>query len=270
MRATVGSLSFILTISRMRPTYGTPPWRRVPTTTVIYRLRRNDGEYRWFNARGVPLRDAAGAIVRWVGTCTDVDDAKRTYDRERRASEAFQEAALPKALPTEPGVSFSAVYQAGSSEALVGGDWYDAFRLLDGRILLSVGDVMGSGLDAAVMMSAVRQSIRGAAQIYPDPCAILDAADRALRSGNPEAIVTAFVAVVDPFDHSITYASAGHPPPFLREEDGEIVKLSGSGPPLGLRPDQQEQTSPNATSTDTAIDARALHGRVHRSDPRYR
>jgi PAS domain S-box-containing protein len=210
---------------------------------VNYRLRRNDGEYRWFNARGVPLRDAAGAIVRWVGTCTDVDDAKRTYDRERRASEAFQEAALPKALPTEPGVSFSAVYQAGSSEALVGGDWYDAFRLLDGRIVLSVGDVMGSGLDAAVMMSAVRQSIRGAAQIYPDPCAVLDAADRALRSGNPEAIVTAFVAVVDPFDHSITYASAGHPPPFLREEDGEIVKLSGSGPPLGLRPDQQEQTS---------------------------
>lgn len=210
---------------------------------VDYRLRRRDGEYRWFSTRGVPLRDAAGAIVRWIGTCTDVDEAKRSYERERRASEAFQEAALPKTLPIEPGITFSAVYQAGSSEALVGGDWYDAFRLLDGRIVLSVGDVMGSGLDAAVMMSAVRQSIRGAAQIYPEPCAVLDAADRALRAGNPEAIVTAFVAVVDPVDRSMTFASAGHPPPFLREEDGEIVKLSGSGPPLGLRPDKHDQAS---------------------------
>lgn len=213
------------------------------TYEVSYRLRRSDGEYRWFSARGVPLVEADGAIVRWIGTCIDIDEQKRSYDRERRASEAFQEAALPKALPAEPGISFSAVYQAGSSEALVGGDWYDAFRLLDGRIVLSVGDVMGSGLDAAVMMSAVRQSIRGAAQIYPEPCAILDAADRALRSGHPEAMVTAFVGVFDPVGHSITYASAGHPPPFLREETGEIVKLEESGPPLGLRADKSEQTS---------------------------
>ena len=213
------------------------------TYEVSYRLRRSDGEYRWFSVRGIPLRDAAGAIVRWIGTCIDFDEAKRSYDRERRASEAFQQAALPKALPSEPGVSFSAVYQAGSSEALVGGDWYDAFRLLDGRIVLSVGDVMGSGLDAAVMMSAVRQSIRGAAQIYPDPCAVLDAADRALRSGHPEALVTAFVGVFDPVGHSITHASAGHPPPFLRDDTGAIVKLSESGLPLGLRVDKQEQHS---------------------------
>jgi PAS domain S-box-containing protein len=213
------------------------------TYEVSYRLRGRDGEYRWFSIRGVPLRDADGAIVRWIGTCIDVDEEKRSYDRDRRASEAFQEAALPQALPTEPGVTFSAVYQAGSSEALVGGDWYDAFRLLDGRIVFSVGDVMGSGLDAAVMMSAVRQSIRGAAQIYPDPCAVLDAADRALRSGNPEAIVTAFVGVFDPVGHSISYASAGHPPPFLREESGAIVKLGEPGLPLGLRIDKHEQTS---------------------------
>ncbi len=213
------------------------------TYEVTYRLRRSDGEYRWFSVRGVPLYDADGAIVRWIGTCVDVDEAQRSYDRERRASEAFQEAALPTALPQEPGVTFSAVYQAGSSEALVGGDWYDAFRLLDGRIVVSVGDVMGSGLNAAVMMSAVRQSIRGAAQIYPDPCAVLDAADRALRSGHPDAMVTAFVGVFDPVGHSITFASAGHPPPFLRDDTGAIVKLDGPGLPLGLRADKQETGS---------------------------
>jgi PAS domain S-box-containing protein len=208
---------------------------------VSYRLRRSDGEYRWFTARGLPLYDSAGAIVRWIGTCTDVDDAKRSYDRERRVSEAFQEAALPRSLPSIPGLSFSAIYQAGSAEALVGGDWYDAFQLRDGRIVLSVGDVMGSGLDAAVVMNAVRQSIRGAAQIDSDPRAVFSAAERALRSEHPEAAVTAFVGMVDPVAHTITYASAGHPPPFLRDESGAIVALSGSGPPLGVRRVIQER-----------------------------
>jgi PAS domain S-box-containing protein len=84
---------------------------------VSYRLRRKDGEYRWFSARGLPIYDAAGAIVRWIGTCSDIDDAKRSYDRERRVSGAFQEAALPKSLPNVPGLTFSAIYRAGSAEA---------------------------------------------------------------------------------------------------------------------------------------------------------
>jgi anti-sigma regulatory factor (Ser/Thr protein kinase) len=132
-------------------------------------------------------------------------------------------------------LTFSAVYQAARSEALVGGDWYDAFRLSDGRIVLSIGDVMGSGLDAAVTMGAVRQAIRGAAQIYPDPVAVLNAADRALRSEQPDRIVTAFVGLLDPLTLSFTYASAGHPPPLLRADDGTVSELGGSGLPLGLR-----------------------------------
>ena len=159
----------------------------------------------------------------------------RLYDRERRVAFTLQAAALPKKLPNVPGLTFSAVYQAARSEALVGGDWYDAFRLSDGRIVLSIGDVMGSGLDAAVTMGAVRQAIRGAAQIYPDPVAVLNAADRALRSEQPDRIVTAFVGLLDPLTLSFTYASAGHPPPLLRADDGTVSELGGSGLPLGLR-----------------------------------
>ena len=159
----------------------------------------------------------------------------RLYDRERRVAVTLQDAALPKKLPTVPGLTFSAVYQAGRSEAQVGGDWYDAFRLGDGRIVVSIGDVMGSGLDAAVTMGAVRQVIRGAAQIYAEPVAVLNAADRALRSEQPDRIVTAFVGLIDPLTLTFTYASAGHPPPLVRGEDGTIAELVGSGPPLGLR-----------------------------------
>lgn len=157
------------------------------------------------------------------------------FAREHRASSAFQRAALPTRLPDVPGMQFGAIYRAAKAEALVGGDWYDAFQLDDGRIVISVGDVMGNGLFAAVTMGAVRQAMRGAAQILAEPIAILDAADRALHSEQPEAIVTAFVAVLDPVTFELTYASAGHPPPLVRDAAGSIATLPGNGLPLGLR-----------------------------------
>jgi len=82
--------------------------------------------------------------------------------------------------------------------------------------VVSVGDVMGSGLSAAVTMGGVRQALRGAAQILAGPSEILDAADRALRSEQPNGIVTAFVGILDPETLTLSYASAGHPPPFCQ------------------------------------------------------
>src|SRR5665213_2173459 len=84
------------------------------------------------------------------------------YERERRVATTFQEAALVSALPEVPGLAFDAIYQAAMLEATVGGDWYDVFRLPDGRLVLSVGDVAGKGLDAADALASVRQSIRTA------------------------------------------------------------------------------------------------------------
>ncbi len=158
-----------------------------------------------------------------------------TYAHEQRVAGTFQRAALPQTLPERSDVFFDAVYEAGRSEALVGGDWYDAVQLLGGRILVSIGDVCGSGLSAAVTMGLMRQSIRAVGQTTPDPVAILDAADRTLRAHDPDRIVTAFVGVLDPFTGELTYASAGHPPAFLREADGTIAELWTSGLPLGLR-----------------------------------
>jgi PAS domain S-box-containing protein len=158
-----------------------------------------------------------------------------TYEHERRVAATFQRAALPQMLPERTDLLFDAVYEAGRSEALVGGDWYDAVQLLGGRVLVSIGDVSGSGLSAAVTMGLMRQSIRAVAQTTPDPVAILDAADRTLRAHDPERIVTAFVGVLDPFTGELAYASAGHPPAFLRAADGSVTELWASGLPLGLR-----------------------------------
>ncbi len=157
------------------------------------------------------------------------------FGREHRVAEAMQAASLPKRLPKLPTVEMHAMYVPGRADASIGGDWYDAFRLRDGRLVISIGDVSGSGVDAAVTMSNMRQIVRGTAQVHADPVLMLNAADRALRIEDTDRFVTAFVAVIDPIRRSIVYANAGHPPPYVRDAAGNLTKLEFEGLPLGLR-----------------------------------
>jgi len=154
-------------------------------------------------------------------------------DHERKIALRLQEAALPHALPAIPGIAFDAFYQAGSHDAHIGGDWYDALRLPDGRIVFSIGDVDGSGLEAAVTMANVRQVLRGVAQVHADPSLMLDAVDRTLQAEGTGRLVTAFVAVLDPVTAELTYASAGHPRPLLCQDD-DARELRADGVPLGV------------------------------------
>jgi anti-sigma regulatory factor (Ser/Thr protein kinase) len=84
-------------------------------------------------------------------------------------------------------------------------------------------------------MASMRQVIRGVAQVYADPIAMLDAADRTLKTEYPDMFVTAFVGVLDPIARTFAHASAGHPAPFLRDDAGAVTPLGTSGLPLGLR-----------------------------------
>jgi PAS domain S-box-containing protein len=178
----------------------------------------------------------------------------RLFEREHRAAESFQHASLPTTLPHIAGLRLDAFYSPGRGEALVGGDWYDALRLIDGRVVLSIGDVAGSGLGAAVTMGNMRQIIRGIAQVHADPALMLDAADRALRLEHPDTFVTAFVGVFDPIGNTLTYASAGHPPPVLCHADGRTEMLRNEGLPLGLRANVAGSRSISiALSADSAL-----------------
>jgi PAS domain S-box-containing protein len=164
------------------------------------------------------------------------------FERERRVARSFQDAALPASLPDVPRFRFCAIYEAGKAEALIGGDWYDAFSLGDGRIVVSIGDVAGSGLSAAVTMAGVRQAIRGAAHVVADPGVMLEAADSATLEDVEQRFVTAFVGVIDPTTSTIAFQSAGHPPPLLRCPDGTVTPLTSTGPPLGFRAGHAQQT----------------------------
>jgi serine phosphatase RsbU (regulator of sigma subunit) len=168
-------------------------------------------------------------------TLHEKEAALDAYDRAHHVASTLQRALLPQGLPEVAGIEFEGVYESGKSEAQVGGDWYDAVRLADGRVLVSIGDVAGSGLQAAVIMAAMREVIRGVAQVYADPATMIDAADRTLKSEHPDSLVTAFVAVFDPIARSLAYCSAGHPPPLLRTADGTVIELPSQGLPLGIR-----------------------------------
>ena len=157
------------------------------------------------------------------------------YEHERHVALRLQSAGLPRGFPVVPGVRFDAFYRPGSDEALIGGDWYDVMRIADGRVVLTVGDVGGAGLDAAVTMASIRHVVRGVAQVHADPALMLGAADRTLaaESGTDQQ-VTAFVGVFDPITSFFTFASAGHPPAMLRGPSGIVRDLTTGDLPLGV------------------------------------
>jgi anti-sigma regulatory factor (Ser/Thr protein kinase) len=186
------------------------------------------------NPEGANPEEMKAGVERIVAHATRALVNARRFDRERNVALSFQNAALTAELPPFGAFVFDAMYEAGRAEALVGGDWYDAFQLRDGRIVVSIGDVVGSGLNAAIAMVNVRQAIRGVAQVHPDPALMLEAADLTLRAQHPDRYVTAFVGVIDPVTQQCAYANAGHPPPFLRSADATVTQVAGHGIPIGL------------------------------------
>ena len=161
------------------------------------------------------------------------------YEREHRVAVTLQRALLPALLPNVAGLDFDAAYYPGATDAEIGGDWYDAIALPDGRVVVSIGDVTGRGLTAAVIMGRTHQAIENRAAYETDPTRLLDAADAVLRRTHPDAIVTALAGVIDPSNRTFVYATAGHPTPFVREPGGTVRRLPGRGLPLGLRDGRQ-------------------------------
>lgn len=158
-------------------------------------------------------------------------------------SSRLQRALLPSSLAQAPGLRFDAAYRPADLETEVGGDWYDAFEIGNGTIGISIGDVTGHGLEAAVAMSEIRRSIRSSAVGHDSPSAILNRVDEIVTS---EAIgmATALVGLYDPATGVLRYSCAGHPAPILVSGRGRPVPLPGGGllVGLGMRPASSDWT----------------------------
>jgi len=162
-----------------------------------------------------------------------LDNATR-FLRERDVALTLQRSLLPQVLPHVPGLALAWRYFPGATGTNVGGDWYDVIELDRGRVALIIGDVMGRGLRAAAVMGQLRATAR--AHVYADlsPAQVLARVDTELMRLEQEQIATALMAILDPGTGSLTVASAGHLPPLVRTDDGEVDFLDVEpGPPLG-------------------------------------
>ena len=212
-------------------------WPRSIATGVPFelesRIRGHDGTFRWFLIRAEPLQDKSGAVVRWYGTNTDVDDQKRALQETTRVAETLQSAFLPSRLPVRPDLRFDALYLAAEQEALIGGDWYDAFELPGGHIVISIGDVVGHGVHAAVAAGRIRHAIFAMAFDTLEASTILAKVNRMMQF-QKNTVATALVAVIAPDLTTMRYASAGHPPPMIATPTSPAQSLSYGSLPLGV------------------------------------
>lgn len=168
-----------------------------------------------------------------AGQCALALERAVLYEREHRTAETLQHNLLPDSLPIVPGFVLRAFYKPVATS--VGGDWYDAFRLPDGRLAVATGDVMGKGLTAAAGMGRVRSALRALALTDPRPAAVLAGLDRLfIATENEEQVTTVCYFVVDPATGEGVAGNAGHLPP-LRLAPGREPWLdpNEAGTPLG-------------------------------------
>ena len=180
-----------------------------------------------------------------AGQCAIALERSRLYERERSAASALQRSLLPDRLPEVPGVELAARFSPGSPGAEVGGDWYDAFALPDGRVVLVVGDVMGKGVQAAAGMGRLRSALRALAHADPLPEAVVQGLDRVFSATEgPDQIATLVYLLVHPQARRAAVAAAGHLPLVLRRagRDPELVDAGGGSTPLGWPEPRTQRT----------------------------
>ncbi|MHB1817324.1 MAG: SpoIIE family protein phosphatase [Streptosporangiaceae bacterium] len=168
-----------------------------------------------------------------AGQCALALERAVLYEREHATAETLQRSLLPDILPVVPGIELTALYKPMTIE--VGGDWYDAFRLSDGKLAIATGDVMGKGLIAAAGMGRVRNALRALALTDPRPEAVLAGLDRLFQATEEqEQVTTVCYLVVDPATGQGVAGNAGHLPPLLIGPDGPPrLDEAEAGTPLG-------------------------------------
>jgi serine phosphatase RsbU (regulator of sigma subunit)/anti-sigma regulatory factor (Ser/Thr protein kinase) len=156
----------------------------------------------------------------------------RRHEQEHDVAVALQQSLLPSGLPTVEGIEVAAYYRAGVVNTAVGGDWYDVVRSPDGRLHFTVGDVAGRGIEAAVLMGQLRNAFRAYALDNVSPALIIKLCARHVPE---DGMATMVCVTFDPYTHKLTYASAGHLPPLLLDdESGVVSRLDPTrGGPLG-------------------------------------
>ena len=162
----------------------------------------------------------------------------RLYQQQRDIARTLQRSLLPATLPTIPGVDLAARYWPVGEGNEVGGDFYDVFALEQpGRWAIVIGDVCGTGPEAAALIGVARHSIRESAWHGDTPTDVLRALNRAVKNSGSGSFLTAIYATLDTTDvrPALTVTSGGHPFPIRIERDATTAHTIGRpGTLLGM------------------------------------
>jgi GAF domain-containing protein len=175
------------------------------------------------------------------------------HSQTRDVALQLQRAVLPDNLDTLPGWQVAAHYEPGG-HAEVGGDFYDAVPLPDGRLAVFIGDVMGHGIAAAAAMAHLRASVRAFVSVDPAPEAVIAHLEQMFTLLSITELVTLVYAVVDPSAAQLELVNAGHCPPVVIHGDGRVT-FATTKPrrPLGTDPDTSASSSFPFEATDTLL-----------------
>lgn len=172
----------------------------------------------------------------------------RELDEARR----IQRKLLPATLPQMDGCELATSWQPASG---VGGDCFDAIAFGPSRLGLSIADVVGKGIPAALLMSNLQAAVRAFATDAAQPAELCQQVNRILCGNIAEGrFISFFYCTLDADLGVLTYANAGHYPPILVRANGSVERLASGGPVIGVFPDAgYEQSRVPAASGDRLI-----------------
>ena len=187
------------------------------------------------SGRGFAPTDVA-LLGRFADRAALALDSARIYEDHARVARVLEESLRPPGLPVVPGVEIATSFRAAAEHLEIGGDFYDVHGD-DGSWLVVLGDVCGKGVDAAVLNSRARQSIRTAARYDRSPGRILSTLNDVLYDDASDKFVTVVCALVSPRDDGsvlVQVAVAGHPAPLVVRADGEVEQPAVNGRLAGV------------------------------------
>ncbi|MFD4863374.1 PP2C family protein-serine/threonine phosphatase [Streptomyces atratus] len=217
---------------------GHPPMRSLLGVAISVRGRVYGNLYLSDRKDGKPFdRHDEQVILALAGTAGVAIEKARLYHQVRNSAEQFQRLLLPK-LPDLQPFEACAIYRPASTPGHLGGDWYDAVKLSDDSCIAVIGDVVGHDMNAAAAMSQTRSMLRALTfDGHTPPSAALAQLDRIMHMTEGQLVTTVCVARIEPADRgwTLSWSSAGHPPPLVLLPDGTVRYLNAEpGLPLGV------------------------------------
>jgi serine phosphatase RsbU (regulator of sigma subunit)/anti-sigma regulatory factor (Ser/Thr protein kinase) len=159
--------------------------------------------------------------------------AAAAYERERKTAATLQTGLLPQAVPALEDGEIAVRYLPAIDGPSVGGDWYDAIVLPDGRVGLAIGDVTGHGAEAAVFMGQLRTALRAYALEGSSPAVVAARMNALAISLGEAAMATLVYVLLDPGLTTGKYVNAGHPQPIVVSRAGAAALNSRASTPAG-------------------------------------